>query len=164
MGLTSVIGSRQRQGGDENLHLIMTRDRDEHEVSVDGYGSMEPTEQDHVIIDEQHDVLEGGGIYEYWRGWNVWAGLAVLLGVLPCVPGFLVAARILPEPDADASSFSRFVVAIYHYAWFVAIFISFVGYWLLMHLKWHGHAEYIARLRAYKDKLRTDASYVSHRT
>lgn len=101
-------------------------------------------------------MVPGVGIYEYWRGWNVKAGVAVALGLLPCLPGFLVAVGLLPAPNADtASPVLRLIVGLYHYAWFVAIGISFVSYYLLMTCSaWEGQARYEQRLATYRERHR----------
>lgn len=102
-------------------------------------------------------MVEGVGLYEYWRGWNVWAGLAVLLGLLPCLPGFLVAARIISEPSASSSPLILVLVELYHYAWFVAITISFGSYYCFMRwAKWHGQSRYEQLLGMYKKQHKPD--------
>jgi NCS1 family nucleobase:cation symporter-1 len=51
--------------------------------------------------------------------------LALVLGVLPNLPGFLKAAGFVAEvPDV--------FVSIYAYAWFVGLFVAVGIYWLLM--------------------------------
>ncbi|MBI4056258.1 MAG: NCS1 family nucleobase:cation symporter-1 [Elusimicrobia bacterium] len=75
-------------------------------------------------------VLDLPGLYQkkgpYWyrSGFNPWAVLALLLGILPCLPGFLGAVSL-----AKVSSFWS---QLYHYAWFISFGVSFVIYAVLM--------------------------------
>lgn len=59
-----------------------------------------------------------------YAGINGRAVAALLLGVLPNVPGFLVQTGVL---QGDG-----FVVSLYNYAWFTGLAIAGVAYWLLM--------------------------------
>ena len=62
------------------------------------------------------DLYLRGGIYEYARGFNWNAVIALVLGAATALAGLMVpAARIL-----------------YDYSWFVGFFVSFVTYYLLM--------------------------------
>lgn len=161
------------KGGDENLSNIETRDPTGEPSHPDNdndndsgsntssphsrYGAITASGEANNEEDEERDpVVPGVGIYEYWRGWNVKAGVAVALGLLPCLPGFLVAVGLLPAPDADtASPALRLIVGLYHYAWFVAIGISFVSYYLLMTCSaWEGQARYEQRLATYRQQHR----------
>ncbi len=67
------------------------------------------------------------GEYAYRSGWNPAAAIALALGVLPNLPGFLNAAF----PDAFAGV-SPVFKGLYAYAWFVGLAISAVAYALLM--------------------------------
>jgi NCS1 family nucleobase:cation symporter-1 len=67
------------------------------------------------------------GEYAYRGGWNPAAAIALLIGVLPNLPGFLNAAF----PDAF-SGVPGFFKSLYAYAWFVGLAISAVVYALLM--------------------------------
>ncbi len=60
-----------------------------------------------------------GGAYWYTRGFNPIAIIALLLGVLPNVPGFLVQAGFV-EADSVADVWEQ----IYTYAWFVGFLVS----------------------------------------
>jgi nucleobase:cation symporter-1, NCS1 family len=73
-----------------------------------------------------HDALfTEKGEYGYSNGWNWRAVLALVVGVLPNLPGFLKAAGFI------AGSAPIFDV-LYTYAWFVGLAISAVVYYLLM--------------------------------
>ncbi|RJF95355.1 cytosine permease [Noviherbaspirillum saxi] len=65
------------------------------------------------------------GEYAYSNGWNLRAVIALVLGVLPNLPGFLKAAGFIP------ATLPVFEV-LYTYAWFVGLAISAVLYALLM--------------------------------
>jgi NCS1 family nucleobase:cation symporter-1 len=65
--------------------------------------------------------------YWYQGGWNRFALLAFILGVLPNVPGFLTTVGIFPE-----DLFPSFINQFYHYAWFLGFFISSCVYFFLM--------------------------------
>ena len=74
-----------------------------------------------------NDLYQFGGIYDYGNGFNRKAIIALLLGILPNVPGFLTTIKAV-GPDA----FWPWVSQVYHYAWFVGFAVSGLVYWLLM--------------------------------
>lgn len=67
------------------------------------------------------------GPYQYSSGWNRVAIVALALGVLPNVPGFLNAAFPQSFPDVGA-----FFKGVYTYAWFVGLAVAAVVYGLGM--------------------------------
>ena len=68
------------------------------------------------------DLFRSEGRYHYNNGWNPIALIALVLGVLPNLPGFLVAAGVqMTVPDVFNS--------IYTFAWFVGFLISGALYW-----------------------------------
>ncbi len=67
------------------------------------------------------------GIYSYRGGWNPAALIALIVGVLPNLPGFLKAAGFVDTVPA-------LFISIYAYAWFVGLFVAGAIYMLLM--KW----------------------------
>jgi len=69
-----------------------------------------------------------GGEYEYHKGWNLYALLALALGIAPSLAGFLTAIGAINNAPA-------FLVEIYNYAWFVGAFTSGIVYFLLMRNK-----------------------------
>jgi NCS1 family nucleobase:cation symporter-1 len=69
-----------------------------------------------------------GGDYEYYKGWNLYALLALVLGIAPSIAGFLTAIGAINNAPA-------FLVEIYNYAWFVGAFTSGIMYYLLMRNK-----------------------------
>ncbi|KRB89918.1 NCS1 family nucleobase:cation symporter-1 [Noviherbaspirillum sp. Root189] len=71
------------------------------------------------------DLFTEHGEYGYSNGWNLRAVVALVLGVLPNLPGFLKAAGFI-------SSTLPVFETLYTYAWFVGLAISAVVYALLM--------------------------------
>jgi NCS1 family nucleobase:cation symporter-1 len=67
------------------------------------------------------------GEYAYRNGWNPAAAIALALGVLPNLPGFLNAA--FPDAFANVSPVFK---TLYAYAWFVGLAISAIVYAILM--------------------------------
>ena len=72
------------------------------------------------------DLYRRGGRYEYAGGVNPRAIVALLAGVLPCVPGFLATA--FPTAYPDVSPLFR---GLYSYAWFVGFGVAGLVYVLL---------------------------------
>ena len=69
------------------------------------------------------------GAYRFHKGYS-YAGLgALILGVLPCLPGFLVTVNAVP-----ATSVPHFFVTLYNQAWFVGFALSFALYLLFRKL------------------------------
>ena len=73
------------------------------------------------------DLYRRGGRYEYAGGFNPAALFALLLGVLPCVPGFLNAA--FPQAYPDVAPLWK---SVYSYAWFTGFFVAGGLYLLFM--------------------------------
>ena len=76
---------------------------------------------------DTQELFAERGEYAYRGGWNPAAVIALLLGVLPNLPGFLNAAF----PDAFAGVPALFKT-LYSYAWFVGLAISAIVYAVLM--------------------------------
>lgn len=73
-----------------------------------------------------HDALFAeNGEYSYSNGWNWRAVIALILGALPNLPGFLKAAGFIP-------STAPIFEVLYTYAWFVGLAIAAVVYYVLM--------------------------------
>ena len=66
------------------------------------------------------------GPYWYESGFNPWAIVAFVLGIAPCVPGFLGVVNVV--------HFAPIWTQIYNYAWFISFGISGVSYAVLMTL------------------------------
>ena len=79
-----------------------------------------------VIRQRQLDVpalYSTGGPYSYRSGYSL-AGLgALVLAILPNLPGFFVTVHWLPKTSVPA-----FFVAAYDYAWFLGFAVAFVAY------------------------------------
>ncbi len=73
------------------------------------------------------DLYRAGGRYWYRNGFNRAAIWALVLGILPNVPGFLTTAGAIPK-----ESVAPWISGLYHYAWFVGFFVSGSLYFGLM--------------------------------
>jgi NCS1 family nucleobase:cation symporter-1 len=75
---------------------------------------------------EAAQLYQRHGVYRYTGGFSI-VGFGVLLAsVLPNLPGFLVTIKAVP-----AATFPTWLVAGYHYAWFVGFALAFVFYSLI---------------------------------
>jgi len=74
-----------------------------------------------------NDLYDHGGKYYFKNGFNTAAIIALLAGILPNVPGFLLQVKLI-----FAETFPGWISELYHYAWFVGFFVSGMLYWLLM--------------------------------
>lgn len=73
------------------------------------------------------DLYNTAGSYSYQKGFNRLALIALLLGILPNVPGFLTTIKVL-----DKDSVWPWLSDLYSYAWFVGFFVSGLAYLLMM--------------------------------
>jgi len=73
------------------------------------------------------DLYKHNGKYSFGNGFNVKAIIALLCGILPNVPGFLVTIKLI-----NKEVFPAWVNDLYNYAWFVGFFVSAILYILLM--------------------------------
>jgi NCS1 family nucleobase:cation symporter-1 len=76
------------------------------------------------------DLYKEKGEYTYSNGFNTKAILALLVGILPNIPGFLLQIKVIA-----ADAFPQWVNHLYNYAWFVGFAVSGVVYYLLMKKK-----------------------------
>lgn len=85
---------------------------------------------DYYFIRKQHlytpALYDPKGMYSYSNGFNVAAIVALILGVLPNVPGFLININVI-----SAESVPRWLAELYNYAWFVGFFVSAMIYGIL---------------------------------
>jgi NCS1 family nucleobase:cation symporter-1 len=72
------------------------------------------------------DLYSFNGEYSYKKGINMNAIIALLIGILPNVPGFLVTIKIIP-----AENVWPWLAGLYHYAWFVGFLVSGMIYFQL---------------------------------
>ena len=73
------------------------------------------------------DLYKHNGEYSFGSGFNKNAIIALLCGILPNVPGFLVTIKVISK-----EAFPLWINDLYNYAWFVGFFISGIVYWSLM--------------------------------
>lgn len=72
-------------------------------------------------------LYQSNGIYHYQGGFNVRALIALIIAILPNIPGFIgtVSTSIRPHiPD--------YFMTLYHYAWFTGFFIALILYYIFM--------------------------------
>ncbi|HVL76299.1 MAG TPA: cytosine permease, partial [Noviherbaspirillum sp.] len=78
---------------------------------------------DYYLVRRQKLVVQDlylrGGSYEYSGGWNLMAVLALVLGVAPCLPGYLVVSGVL-----DQGAVAPFWVTLFDFGWFVSLAIA----------------------------------------
>ena len=80
-----------------------------------------------LVVD---DLYNTKGIYSFSKGFNTKAIWALLLGILPNVPGFFLTIKVV-----DNSVFPEWISGLYNYAWFVGFGISGFIYWIAMKKK-----------------------------
>jgi len=78
----------------------------------------------HLVVDE---LYSHSGRYGFSGGYNDKAILALLCGILPNVPGFLLQVKLV-----SAKAFPEWISHLYNYAWFVGFLVSGVVYLLMM--------------------------------
>ena len=71
-------------------------------------------------------LYEKNSIYWYSSGFNKNALLALFLGILPNIPGFLTTIKAIPTDSVPV-----YISNLYNYAWFVGFFVAALVYWLL---------------------------------
>jgi NCS1 family nucleobase:cation symporter-1 len=73
------------------------------------------------------DLYHPAGQYWFTSGFNINALLALALGIMPNVPGFLMEIGLIDKTGALAA-----VGGLYNYAWFIGFFVSGAAYFALM--------------------------------
>jgi NCS1 family nucleobase:cation symporter-1 len=73
------------------------------------------------------ELYQHTGQYRYTNGFNMKAIIALLLGIIPNVPGFLLIINVISQ-----NAFPRWISHLYDYAWFVGFFVSGITYILMM--------------------------------
>jgi len=73
------------------------------------------------------EMYEPKGQYSFTNGFNKFAIIALLLGILPNVPGFLLQVKLV-----SSEAFPAWILQLYNYAWFVGFFVSGIIYLFLM--------------------------------
>jgi NCS1 family nucleobase:cation symporter-1 len=86
---------------------------------------------DYYFIRKQNlnvdDLYRHNGQYGFKNGFNGAAIMALLAGIVPNIPGFLLQIKLI-----SSTAFPEWVSNLYHYAWFVGFFVSGIVYILLM--------------------------------
>ncbi|WP_343688299.1 NCS1 family nucleobase:cation symporter-1 [Chitinophaga sp.] len=86
---------------------------------------------DYYILRKQQleldELYQHDGRYSYTNGYNRYALLALLLGIVPNIPGFLATIHVIA-----ADTLPAWLTGMYSYAWFVGFFVSGIGYTLMM--------------------------------
>jgi NCS1 family nucleobase:cation symporter-1 len=72
---------------------------------------------------DARELFDENGEYSYTGGWNIGAVVALLVGVLPNLPGFLHTAFPATFPNVPA-----FFNTLYTYAWFVGLALASIVY------------------------------------
>lgn len=73
------------------------------------------------------ELYQHKGRYGFKNGFNNAAIIALLTGIVPNIPGFLLQVKLI-----SSAAFPEWVSNLYHYAWFVGFFVSGIVYILLM--------------------------------
>ena len=74
-----------------------------------------------------NELYEVNARYTYANGFNYKAVIALSLGILPNVPGFLLTINVITK-----NAVWPWIANIYHYAWFAGFIVSGLVYLLLM--------------------------------
>jgi NCS1 family nucleobase:cation symporter-1 len=86
---------------------------------------------DYFFIRKQNlstaDLYSHRGIYGYKNGFNSAALIALLIGILPNIPGFLLQVKLI-----SSTAFPAWISHLYNYAWFVGFALSGLVYSALM--------------------------------
>jgi len=76
------------------------------------------------------ELYKTSGAYSYSKGFNQKAIVALVLGILPNLPGFLLQIKLIGVND-----FPGWISQLYNYAWFVGFVVSALLYYILMKQK-----------------------------
>lgn len=71
------------------------------------------------------DLYVRGGRYEYTNGWNLHAIAAFVLGVLPCLPGYLAVSGVV-SPDSVGQVWKT----IFDFGWFFSLGVASLYYYV----------------------------------
>ncbi|MDI9363711.1 MAG: NCS1 family nucleobase:cation symporter-1 [Flavobacterium sp.] len=74
-----------------------------------------------------NDLYNSKGIYSFKNGFNYAAIIALILGILPNVPGFFTTIKVFSQ-----TTFPAWLNGLYSYAWFIGFAVSGLVYYLLM--------------------------------
>jgi nucleobase:cation symporter-1, NCS1 family len=86
---------------------------------------------DYYFIRKQNlnvdELYSHHGQYNFRNGFNNAAIMALLIGILPNIPGFLLQVKLI-----SSTAFPEWISHLYNYAWFVGFFVSGFVYMILM--------------------------------
>lgn len=74
-----------------------------------------------------NDLYRISGKYSYTNGFNPKALIALTVGILPNLPGFLIQINVI-----NKELFPTLVNDLYHYAWFIGLALASTCYYMLM--------------------------------
>lgn len=86
---------------------------------------------DYYFIHKQNlnvnELYQLRGEYSFRNGFNKFAIIALLMGILPNVPGFLINIKVINKEVVWS-----WLAQLYNYAWFVGFFVSGIIYMIMM--------------------------------
>lgn len=86
---------------------------------------------DYYLIRKQQlniiELYQTKGLYTFSNGFNKAAIIALLIGIVPNIPGFLITVKVMA-----ADSVPGWIGDLYNYAWFVGFFVSGILYFFMM--------------------------------
>ena len=89
---------------------------------------------DYYFIRKQNlqvkELYQLKGQYTFGNGFNKFAIIALLFGIVPNIPGFLTTIKVI-----DKDALWHWVSQLYNYAWFVGFFVSGITYMSMMRKK-----------------------------
>lgn len=89
---------------------------------------------DYYVIRKQkllvEELYEENGSYWFSLGFNWNAIVALVIGIIPNIPGFMMTTGAV-----SSSAFPSFLGTLYHYAWFVGFAVSGAAYFLLTSMR-----------------------------
>ena len=71
------------------------------------------------------DLYRRDGEYEYSAGWNPMAVIAFLVGVLPCLPGYLAVSGVI-----DKASLPPLLLGLFDFGWFFSLAVAGAVYFV----------------------------------
>ena len=74
-----------------------------------------------------NELYHSKGIYSFSNGFNSKAIIALLIGIIPNIPGFFANVNLV-----SLESMPAWLTQLYNYAWFVGFGVSGSVYWILM--------------------------------
>ncbi len=73
-----------------------------------------------------NELYQESGRYNFNNGFNRIAIIALLAGIVPNIPGFLVTIHVIATENVP-----QWISGLYNYAWFVGFFVSFMLYMIM---------------------------------